>query len=127
MDKKKILIIDDEEDFCKLVKLNLEITDKFDVEIVNDGESGLKLAKKFKPDLVVLDIMMPGMDGYQVLEKLKKDITTIGIPVIMLSAKSDIDSKVKAAQLYDDLYIVKPVDTTTLEAKIDHVLKVRGG
>lgn len=126
MSKRKILIIDDEESFCKLVKMNLELDENFSVETSTEGKKGLELAKKFKPDVIILDIMMPKMSGFEVLEKIKKDPQTITIPVVMLSAKEDMDFQVKAAQLYDELYLVKPIDSPTLKAKIEEVLKRRG-
>ncbi|MFA5337246.1 MAG: response regulator [Candidatus Omnitrophota bacterium] len=126
MHKVKILIIDDEENFCKLVKMNLELDKDFIVEIAIDGKKGIDLAKKFKPDAIILDIMMPKMSGFEVLGKLKKDSKTIAIPVIMLSAKEDIDFQFKAAQLYDELYLVKPIDAPTLKGKIEEVLRRRG-
>lgn len=126
MNKKKVLIIDDEESFCKLVKMNLELDETFKVETATDGKKGLELAKRFKPDVIILDIMMPKMSGFEVLEKMKKDPQTITIPVVMLSAKEDMDFQVKAAQLYDELYLVKPIDAPTLKSKIEEVLTRRG-
>ncbi|MCK9573470.1 MAG: response regulator [Candidatus Omnitrophica bacterium] len=126
MHKVKILIIDDEENFCKLVKMNLELDRNYIVEIAIDGKKGIDLAKKFKPNAIILDIMMPKMSGFEVLGKLKKDSKTIAIPVIMLSAKEDMDSQFKAAQLYDELYLVKPIDAHTLKGKIEEVLSRRG-
>lgn len=126
MSKKKILIIDDEADFCKLVKRNLELIGDFEVAIAGDGNQGFNSAKKLKPDLILLDIMMPRMDGFKVLEKLKSDMNTIAIPVIMLTAKGDEASKVKAAQLYDEEYITKPIEALELKTKIEEILR-RGG
>ncbi|MDD4182667.1 MAG: response regulator [Candidatus Omnitrophica bacterium] len=126
MNRKKVLIIDDEESFCKLVKMNLELDESFKVETATDGKKGLELAKRFKPDVIILDIMMPKMSGFEVLEKIKKDPQTITIPVVMLSAKEDMDFQVKAAQLYDELYLIKPIDAPTLKAKIEEVLARRG-
>jgi len=126
MNKRKILIIDDEESFCKLVKMNLELDVSFSVAIATDGKKGLDLAKRFKPDVIILDIMMPKMSGFEVLEKIKKDPETITIPVVMLTAKEDMDFQVKAAQLYDELYLIKPIDAPTLKAKIESVLNRRG-
>lgn len=123
MYKKRILIIDDEKDFCRLVKMNLELTGDFEVDIATNGERGISLAKKTKPDLVLLDILMPGMDGFEVLERLKKDKDTMAIPVVMLTAKENEASKIKAMQLYDELYITKPIETADLKTKIEEVLK----
>jgi DNA-binding response OmpR family regulator len=125
--RKRILIVDDEESFCKMVKRNLELKGDFVVEMATNGKRGIDLAKKLKPDLIVLDIMMPKMSGFEVLEKLKKDVDTITIPVIMLTAREDQESQIKAAQLYDDLYLIKPIDAPTLKAKIEEVLKRREG
>jgi DNA-binding response OmpR family regulator len=122
---KKILIIDDELDFCNLVEKNMGLTGDFAVAIATDGEEGLSLAKKVKPDLILLDIMMPHIDGFKVLEKLKSDMNTIAIPVIMLTAKGDEESKIKAAQLYDEQYITKPIEILDLKTKIEEVLKRR--
>ncbi|MFA5305632.1 MAG: response regulator [Candidatus Omnitrophota bacterium] len=126
MGTKRVLVIDDEENFCKLVKMNLELDRLFVVETAVEGKKGVELAKKFKPHIIILDIMMPRMSGFEVLEKLKKNIETIAIPVIMLSAKEDFDFQLKAAQLYDEMYLTKPVDAPTLKIKILEVLKRRG-
>lgn len=123
--QKKILIIDDEEYFCKMVKRNLEITGSFLVAIATNGKRGLSIAKKDKPDVIILDVMMPKMNGFEVLKRLKKDIDTISIPVIMLTAKGDQESYVQAAQLYDELYLLKPIDAPTLKTKIEEVIKRR--
>lgn len=126
MGKKRILIIDDEVDFSGLVKMNLELTGDFEVGIAANGKKGIKLAKRIKPDLILLDILMPGMDGFEVLEKLKKHEDTMMIPVVMLTAKGDEASKTKATQLYDELYITKPIEATDLKIKIEEVLERTG-
>lgn len=123
MEKKKILIIDDEPDFCKLVKINLELIGDFEVFTALDGKQGLELAKKLQPDLILLDIMMPRMDGFEVLEKLKTDKVSASIPVTMLTARGDEASKDMAAQLYDEDYIVKPIESLELKNKIEEILK----
>jgi len=123
---RKILIIDDEEDLTFFVKANLELSNKYEVLIANSGKEGIKLAKRYRPDLILLDIMMPGMDGFEVLQNLKKAADTLSIPVIMLTAKGDDDSKIKAAGLYNEEYIVKPVRIDILNTKIEEVFKLRG-
>lgn len=125
MDKKKILIIDDEKDFTQMVKLNLEQSGKYEVGIENKGPNALSAAKKFKPQLILLDILMPGVDGFKVLEMLKKDFSTVSIPVIMLTAVMTEEAKGKATSLYDEGYIEKPVNAEVLEAEIDKVFKIR--
>lgn len=87
---------------------------------------GINLVKEIKPDLILPDIMMPGLDGFEVLKRLKADSETVKIPVIMLSAKEDEESKVKAAQLYDELYLTKPMESEKLKAKIESVFEIKG-
>ncbi len=119
---KNILIIDDEKDFCYFVKKNLELFAGYNVVMETLGKKGIRAALKEKPNLILLDIMMPGIEGFEVLEKLKKNKKTLHIPVIMLTAKSEDESKMKAAGLYCDDYIVKPVEFEVLISKIDKVL-----
>jgi len=126
MVKRTILIIDDEKDFCMMVKKNLELSGKFKVTIETSAKKGLALVKKLMPDVIILDIMMPEMDGFKVLEKLKTSKDTISIPVIMLTAKADEESMLRAARLYNEEYIIKPIEAEDLEAKISDVLKRRG-
>ena len=120
--KKKILLIDDEENFCFLVKQNLEDTGDFIVETISDPDKGIKLAHKIVPDAILLDITMPKKSGLQVLEILKQNLKTMAIPIIMLTAHSDSDTKLKASYLYGDDYLVKPVSYEVLKAKIDEVI-----
>lgn len=123
MAKKKILIVDDEKRFCELVKMNLELDGGYEVDIAVTGREGIRLAQKEKPGLILLDICMPGMDGLAVLQKLKEDERTIQIPVVMLTAKDDEETKIKALQSYNELYITKPIETSALKIKIEEVLK----
>ncbi|MGA1790023.1 MAG: response regulator [bacterium] len=122
MCRKKILIIDDEEDLCKVTKLNLEFVGDFEVNIATSGRKGVKLAKKIRPDLIILDLIMPGMDGFEVLKRLKKDKDTMEIPVVMLSARKDDIYKSKAFELYDEFYLEKPIGHLQLKTKIEEVL-----
>jgi len=123
MEKNKILIIDDEIAFCKIVKMNLEEGKDYEVEIAGDGKTGINMAKRIKPDLILLDVRMPHMGGFQVMERLKKDADTVDIPIVMLSALDDGFSKGKAAELYGEEYITKPIDAQFLKAKIKEVLE----
>lgn len=96
MDKKRILIIDDEEDFCKMIKKNLEIRGKLLVDIATNGKDGIRLAKKIKPNLILLDVIMPEMDGSDVFSRIKDDKDTREIPVVFLTAvatKDEVDSQ----------------------------------
>ncbi len=86
MDKKKILIIDDEEDFCKLVKKNIEQTGEFVVYIATNGEDGIGLVKEINPALVLLDIVMPGMDGAEVAAQIRDDESIQDTPIVFLTA-----------------------------------------
>lgn len=121
-EKKKILIIDDEQDLCFFVKATLELLGNFKVIIARDGKRGIWAAILHKPDLILLDIMMPGIDGFEVLRRLKEGTKTVSIPVIMLTARNDEESKLKAAGLYDEDYIVKPFETEVLKSKIESTL-----
>ncbi len=120
--QKTILIIDDEEDFCFFVKANLQQLGPYQVVVATNGESGLKAARQVRPDCILLDIMMPGMGGFEVLESLKKNKATREIPVLMLTARADGESKQEAAQLYDDDYLVKPIPAAALKERIERAM-----
>jgi DNA-binding response OmpR family regulator len=125
MDKKSLLMIDDEVFLCKIVKRNLESTGDFNVDFATNGKEGIRLAKKTQPDLILLDLSMPGIDGFAVLKTLKEDEKTLAIPVVMLTALDDEDNKIKAAGLYDADYVTKPIEAQALIARIEEVLKSR--
>jgi CheY-like chemotaxis protein len=123
----KILIIDDEKGVCDVVKEGLEKMGDFQVSIAANGENGIRTAKRLKPDLILLDIRMPGKyDGIEVLKRLKEDEGTLAIPVVMLTAVLDDSIKEECSGLYDELYLEKPVDLAVLKTKIEEVLKWRG-
>lgn len=86
----------------------------------------LSRCRGHRPDLILLDIMMPGIDGYEVLRRLKEDRKTMYIPVVMLTARADYTSKIRAEGFYCDDYITKPVTTEALKSKIESVLAKRG-
>ncbi|MDD5691654.1 MAG: response regulator [Candidatus Omnitrophica bacterium] len=86
MDKKRILIIDDEEEFCNLVKKNIDRTGEFEVTIATNGEDGIKIARNIKPDLILLDIVMPDMDGSDVASLIKNDQSIKDTPIVFLTA-----------------------------------------
>ncbi|MGD0281151.1 MAG: response regulator [Dissulfurispiraceae bacterium] len=125
-DKTKILMIDDEEDFSYAVRLNLEKTGKFTVVTALKGEEGIKLAKSEKPDLILLDLIMPGMDGGQVAAQLLDSDSTKKIPIIFLTALAQkeqveaCDGKIGGRD-----YIAKPVAPDELIARIESVLGER--
>ncbi|MCQ9206167.1 MAG: response regulator [Omnitrophica bacterium] len=122
IDKKRILLIDDEKDFCFFVKNNLKASEGFAVNCANDPDKGIRLARRQHPDLILLDIKMPKKDGFEVLSILKNDTKTLSIPVIMLTAIDDESARIKAARLYDEDYIAKPVDHALLKRAIKKVL-----
>lgn len=122
--EKRILIVDDEEDFCYFVKKNLEAISNYEIIIATKGKKGIQIARNEKPDLILLDIMMPGIDGFEVLKRLKRNEKTENIPIIMLTAKDEDESKIKAIGLYCEDYIVKPVEKMVLRAKIQKLLSI---
>ncbi len=119
----QVLIIDDEADFGYFVKETLQFDNRYCVNIATDGMMGLKIAQETNPDVIVLDIMMPQMDGLQVLKGLRAQKATQNTPVIMLTGKKDDDSIVQAIGLSSAMYIVKPIEMDVLGHKIESVLK----
>ncbi|MDD5491954.1 MAG: response regulator [bacterium] len=125
MAKRTILIIDDEISFAEMVKLNLEDTEDYEVRTEYKGADGVKAALEFNPDLILLDIMLPDKDGFDVLKDLKENEQTKVIPVIMLTALKSDPVKFKAATLYAEEFMVKPVTVRMLVEKIEEVLDRR--
>lgn len=121
MSKKKIMIIDDEPDMVQLLQIELE-TEGYDVQTASDGKSGLELVKKSVPDLILLDVMMPDINGYEVLAVLRKDSQTMAIPVIMLTAKGLENEIQKGLDLGADDYIPKPFHPGLLIKRIETIL-----
>jgi DNA-binding response OmpR family regulator len=124
--KKKILLIDDEREFCELIKTNLQRSG-YDVTFALRGQEGLQLARKDRPDMILLDIMMPDMDGFAVLKSLKTDEATVAIPVVMVSARTDDDAKLRSMSLYNEEYITKPVDLAQLRNCIAKIFACKDG
>ncbi len=124
MSKKRILVIDDEKDLARLIKLNLEETGLYEVSTAHDGSAGLKKAEKENPDLIILDIMMPKKSGFQVLKELRKKPGGRWQPVIVLTAKGDFDAMQKGHDLEADHYIVKPFDKEGLLRSVLTVLSI---
>lgn len=120
-----ILIIDDDRDICSVKKAQLEFDGTFKVTVADGPSKGLKLAKSKKPDLILLDIMMPGKDGFEVLRELKSDIQTAAIPVIMHTGVDENESRGRAAELYNEGYVLKSADRATLIDAIRKVLSRR--
>lgn len=119
MDKKKILIVDDDENIAELISLYL-VKECFDTEIAANGEEALEKFKIYQPQLVLLDIMLPGMDGYDVCREIRKDSD---VPIIMLSAKGEVFDKVLGLKIGADDYMVKPFDSNELVARVQAILR----
>ncbi len=117
-----ILIVDDASDILDLVAINLERRD-YDTLRASDGIEALKIAMAKRPDLIILDIMLPGMDGYKAFKRLRQDSRTHGIPVILLSAKGDQQDKIKGLELGVDDYVTKPFSPKELILRIGAVLR----
>lgn len=122
MAKGTILVIDDERDLIDLVRYNLE-KEGFEVIAATDGQSGLEVASKHAPDLVVLDLMMPGFDGLQVCQRLRADPRTARMPVIMLTAKATEADRIVGLELGADDYITKPFSPREVVARVKAVLR----
>ena len=122
MVKEKILVVDDEQDIIELMKYNLEM-EGFRVSSAFNGEDALRLAKTEPPDLLILDLMLPGMDGLEVCQTLKKEAQTNHIPIIMLTAKTGEPDIVVGLELGADDYITKPFSTRELTARVKAVLR----
>ena len=119
MANERILIVDDDSNICELLRLYLE-KDGFQTDIVTDGLAALAAFDELKPDLVLLDIMLPGMDGWQICREIRKKIHT---PIIMLTAKSETFDKVLGLELGADDYITKPFETKEVIARVKAVLR----
>lgn len=118
-DKQKILIVDDDTNIAELIELYLT-KECFQCEQAHDGEVALKKHAAFEPDLILLDIMLPGIDGYDVCREIRK---TSSVPIIMLSAKGEVFDKVLGLELGADDYIIKPFDSKELVARVKAVLR----
>jgi len=117
--KQKILIVDDDNNIAELISLYL-VKECFETRICNDGESAINTFDSFKPNLVLLDLMLPGIDGYQVCRELR---TVSQVPIIMLSAKGEVFDKVLGLEMGADDYMEKPFDSKELVARVKAVLR----
>lgn len=119
MEKNKVLIVDDDTNIAGLISLYLT-KECFQCEIANDGETALNKLREFHPDLILLDIMLPGIDGYEVCRIVRKHYST---PIIMLSAKGEVFDKVLGLEMGADDYIIKPFDSKEMVARVKAVLR----
>ncbi|WP_027436953.1 response regulator transcription factor [Lachnospira multipara] len=117
--KQKVMIVDDDENIAELIALYLN-KECYETLIVYDGESAISQFSTFKPNLILLDLMLPGMDGYQVCQEIRKKSN---VPIIMLSAKGETFDKVLGLELGADDYMIKPFETKELVARVKAVLR----
>lgn len=119
VNKQKILIVDDDENIAELISLYLT-KECFDTMMVHDGEQALTAYESYEPNLILLDLMLPGIDGYQVCREIR---SKSNIPIIMLSAKGEVFDKVLGLELGADDYMMKPFDSKELVARVKAVLR----
>ncbi len=117
--KQKILIVDDDENISELISLYLT-KEFYDTKIVYDGEEALRQFQLYQPNLILLDLMLPGIDGYQVCREIRQ---RSNVPIIMLSAKGEVFDKVLGLELGADDYMIKPFDSKELVARVKAVLR----
>ena len=115
----KVLIVDDDPNICELLRLYLE-KDGYEVSVANDGETAVTAESEQKPDIMLLDIMLPGLDGWQVCREIRK---TSSVPIIMITAKGETFDKVLGLELGVDDYVVKPFDAKEVVARVKAVLR----
>lgn len=126
LNKKKILVVDDEEDMVFAVKLHLEAKG-YDVTIAEDGQTALNMARQERPDLIVLDLMLPKIDGYKVCRMLKFDEKYKNIPILMFTARAQKSDEQLGYDVGADVYLTKPFDPETLLKKIEELLAKKTG
>ena len=124
MSKETILIVDDEEDIIELIKYNLK-NEGYAILTATTGEQAIKIAKNARPDLVVLDLMLPGIDGLEVTRHLKKNDDTMDIPIVMVTAKGEESDVVTGLELGANDYLSKPFSPRELTARIRAILRRR--
>jgi signal transduction histidine kinase len=122
--KSKILIVDDAVDTVELLRKRFH-SEGYDTAEANDGEEALQKVEQYHPDLIVLDVMMPKLDGYEVCRRLKADENTKYVPVLMLTAKGEIENKVKGLEIGADDYLPKPFDYKELSARVKSLLSIK--
>lgn len=120
--KKKILIVDDEKQIARMLKIRIESMG-YEADIANDGVEGLEKVQQYKPDLIILDVMMPKMNGFQVCRKLKEDPIFTNTPVIMLSVRTEEKDNDLGVIAGADDYMTKPFEPEVLLGKIKKLLK----
>ena len=125
MDKRKIMVIDDEKDLLKIIKLNLESTGRYEVKVLSNAKDLLFHVHNFKPNLILLDMLMPEIGGIECCEMLYNDSLGKTIPIIVLSALDKEKDKAKAYMSGVKEYLVKPVDKNQLLCKVEKVMQYK--
>ena len=120
--KQKILVVDDEEDILEILKYNLE-KEGFEVKTASDGNAGIEMAEKFDPHLIILDIMMPGMDGIEVCQKLRANPKFSNTIIAFLTARSEAFTQITALDSGGDDFINKPIKPNVLKSRINALLR----
>lgn len=118
----KVLVVDDEEHIIELIQLGLRY-EGFQVESASDGEQAINLAQRESPDLIILDVMMPGIDGLEVCRRLRSNPTTSEIPILMLTAKDEVSDRILGLQTGADDYVTKPFDFYELLERMKAILR----
>ncbi|MCK5299512.1 MAG: response regulator [Candidatus Aenigmarchaeota archaeon] len=125
--RRKVLIVDDEANIVNLIKITLS-SENFEVFDANNGEDALEKVNKHMPDLIILDLMMPKMDGYETCKRIKENALTRRIPIIMLTAKGSLNDKLKGLKVGAEDYLVKPFNTIELRARVKaHLRRIDDG
>lgn len=120
-EKKKILLVDDEPDLAQLVSLRLKAAG-YEVQVAYDGQQAIDQVKKSRPDLVILDLMLPKIDGYKVCRLLKFDERTRTLPILIFTARAQVEDVTLATECGADAYLTKPFDAEALLSKLAELL-----
>jgi len=122
MEKKKILIVDDEEELVSAIKIRLELAG-YEIQTANDGQQALDAVKFQRPDLIILDLMLPKIDGFKVCRMLKFDEKYKAIPIMMLTARAQESDEKLGKDVGADAYVMKPFEHVQVLSKIEELLK----
>lgn len=125
MEKKKVMVIDDEKDFLKMMKMNLEQTDKYDVLGLSSAKDIIHQVHKFNPDIILLDILMPTIGGIEACEMLNNDSVGSKIPIVVITALNKDKDQLKAYKAGVVDYLVKPIEIDEVVAKIEKALQFK--
>src|SRR5689334_11903445 len=125
MDKRRILVVDDSALVAEAVKAKLEASN-YDVSVAHSGEEALAEVQKDMPDLMILDVYMPGIDGFEVCRRLREDPATQSLPIVMLSSRGNIKEKLAGFRAGADDYLVKEFDLLDLPYRVRLVFRLRG-